>query len=219
MKLGDFVWLAVVAAVTSLLFVPDFQQRFAFFTEQHAYLMGFAKFALLATLGELAAVRIANNAWTKPAALLARMVIWGVTGMVIVLIFELFQHGVSGAAEKGFLWTGDGAAKSVWVAFYIAVTMNLTFAPVFMVVHRILDLYLELVPGSTRSWPRVSWADLLSRVSWQTHIPFIAKTVLLFWIPAHTVTFLLPSEYRVIVAAYLSIALGALLAYGKKRCC
>jgi hypothetical protein len=36
------------------------------------------------------------------------------------------------------------------------------------------------------------------------------KAILLFWIPAHTITFLAPEEYLVVIAALLSIALGLL---------
>jgi len=43
------------------------------------------------------------------------------------------------------------------------------------------------------------------------------KTIPMFWIPAHTITFLLPSEFRVLAAAFLSIALGAILAFAKKK--
>lgn len=33
-----------------------------------------------------------------------------------------------------------------------------------------------------------------------------------FWIPAHTITFLLPPDYQVLFAALLGIALGTILA-------
>lgn len=42
------------------------------------------------------------------------------------------------------------------------------------------------------------------------------KTCPYFWIPAHTIVFLLPNQYRVLVSAFLSIALGLLLAIAKK---
>ena len=45
----------------------------------------------------------------------------------------------------------------------------------------------------------------------------ILKTVPIFWIPAHTVTFLLPSEYQVITAAALSVALGVILSLGNRN--
>jgi hypothetical protein len=43
------------------------------------------------------------------------------------------------------------------------------------------------------------------------------KTIPFFWYPAHTVTFLLPSEQRVLFAALLGIALGVLLALSSKK--
>jgi hypothetical protein len=36
-------------------------------------------------------------------------------------------------------------------------------------------------------------------------------------IPAHTITFFLSAEYRVLRAAFLSTALGAILAFAKSR--
>ena len=39
----------------------------------------------------------------------------------------------------------------------------------------------------------------------------------LFWIPAHTVTFMLPSEYQVMMAAALSVALGIFLSLGNRK--
>jgi hypothetical protein len=38
------------------------------------------------------------------------------------------------------------------------------------------------------------------------------KTIPFFWIPAHTITFLLPPELRVLFAAALGIVLGVILA-------
>ena len=38
------------------------------------------------------------------------------------------------------------------------------------------------------------------------------KTIPFFWIPAHTITFLLPAEFQVLFAAMLSVVLGLILA-------
>ena len=43
------------------------------------------------------------------------------------------------------------------------------------------------------------------------------KTIPCFWIPAHTITFLLPENYRILSAGFLSIALGLILTLAKKR--
>jgi len=61
-------------------------------------------------------------------------------------------------------------------------------------------------------------SDVVKRIDWDGFISFVlVKTIPIFWIPAHTITFLLPSEYRVLWAAFLSIALGAILAFAKKK--
>jgi hypothetical protein len=43
------------------------------------------------------------------------------------------------------------------------------------------------------------------------------KTIPFFWIPAHTITFLLPPQYRVLYAALLSVVLGILLGVAGKQ--
>jgi hypothetical protein len=49
-------------------------------------------------------------------------------------------------------------------------------------------------------------------LDWTTMWGFVfKKTIPLFWIPAQTINFMLPEEYRVLFAAFLSIVLGVLL--------
>jgi hypothetical protein len=55
--------------------------------------------------------------------------------------------------------------------------------------------------------------DAVKKRDWENFFAFVVgKTLPLIWIPAHTVTFLLPAEYRVLMDALLSMLLGALLA-------
>ena len=59
---------------------------------------------------------------------------------------------------------------------------------------------------------------MTNRIDWNGFVSFVVvKTIPLFWIPAHTVTFMLAPEYRVVVAAFLSIALGGILSFAKKK--
>jgi hypothetical protein len=44
----------------------------------------------------------------------------------------------------------------------------------------------------------------------------VAASCIWFWIPAQTVTFLLPSEFRVMSAAFLAIVLGFILGMAKR---
>ena len=92
--------------------------------------------------------------------------------------------------------------------------MNLFFAPAFMAFHKYTDTYLDLKVARKGA---VKIKDITAAIDWDGFVSFIVlKTIPFFWIPAHTVTFLLPGEYRVVVAAFLSIALGAILAFSKK---
>jgi hypothetical protein len=59
--------------------------------------------------------------------------------------------------------------------------------------------------------------QVVAQIDWQDLVGFVClRTIPSFWIPAHTVTFLLPPEYRVLYAAFLSIALGVVLALAKR---
>ncbi|RLC37125.1 MAG: hypothetical protein DRH33_06095, partial [Candidatus Nealsonbacteria bacterium] len=69
MKKGDFFWLAGLAAFIIILVFPASREIFVKFTAKHAYLGGFIKFFILATMGELLAVRIATSDWDIPKGL------------------------------------------------------------------------------------------------------------------------------------------------------
>lgn len=163
-------------------------------------------------MGELLARRIVVGEWEKPSGLLFRALIWGFLGMVIVAIFSIFSIGVTGLVEKGML-PGKG---SVFVtAFLISAIMNTTFAPCMMMFHRYTDTWIDLKHSRGG---KITSKDVVTAIDWNGFVSFVLfKTVPLFWIPAHTITFMLPGEYRVLMAAFLSIALGAILAFSKKK--
>lgn len=211
--LGDATWVTGLVALFALLVYPPTHSAFVALTARHPYVIGFAKFFVLATMGELLARRIASGTWQRPPGLLARAVVWGGLGAVIVLVFDIFAGGVTGAMQKGLLPGGD--SRLAFAAF-VSTTMNLTFAPAMMLFHRLTDTLIDL--RHTRPGTSVTLADVTGAIDWQGFVTFVlAKTIPIFWIPAHTITFLLPPEYRVLAAALLSIALGAILAYAKRQ--
>ena len=170
------------------------------------YIMGFLKFALLATAGELLSTRLAKKEWVAPPKVVARFIIWGFIGVWITFMMGVFFT----AAGTGILPLSDNpvAAKCLR-AFYTSVMMNTSFGPTFMAVHKCSDRYLELRAEGNRK-PALS--QVVGSIDWSRFVSFtIFKTVPLFWIPAHTVTFMLPQEYQVIMAAALSVALGIIL--------
>ena len=215
MKKYDLIWLVGIIVVFMLLIFPSTHSVFMAMTATHPFLMGFVKFAILATMGELLALRLVQGDWKKPKGLFYKALIWGFLGMTIVLVFDLYAGGVAGSIKKGLLPSIGG---NLGTAFFTSALMNLLFAPTFMAFHRITDTYIDLGEGKISLILKVKLPEVVKNIDWDGYVRFVVlKTIPFFWIPAHTVTFLLPAEYRVLAAAFLSLALGGILAFAKKR--
>ena len=223
MKKLDVLWILVLAAVLAAFIYPESGKILLSLTASHPYLMGFAKFALLASMGELLVLRMAKGSWVAPRGLPLRAIVWGLVGILIVLMFTLFSAGVAAAASKGLLPLGRGWLATFLQAFWTSALMNLTFGPAFMAAHRVSDAWIEsryaarakAALGRERKSPRLG--EVVAAIDWNRFFTFVVgRTIPLFWIPAHTITFLLPGEYRVLVAALLSIALGVILTWGTR---
>jgi len=213
MRKGDVVWILALAAVLVAFAHPATGNALNSLSASHPYLMGFAKFAILATMGELLVFRLQKGRWQRPKGLVARALVWGIVGILIVLMFGLFVAGVAGAASTGLLPVGKGWVSDFLHAFWTSALMNLTFGIAFMAAHRVSDAWID----ARAAGGRVRLSEVVVSVDWNRFFTFVVgKTIPLFWIPAHTITFLLPGEYRVLVAALLSIALGVILTWGKQ---
>ncbi len=219
MRKGDLVWCAALAAVLALLAAPATHEPIVAATKAHPYAMGFAKFAILATMGELLSIRLVRGAWTAPAGPVWRAVVWGLLGAVLAVVFPVFSSGIAGAIKAGLLPVASGPTGEWFcTALWVSVVMNLTWAPGLMLYHRITDTYLDLAGGRLSRVGSVRLADVAQAIDWRGFLGFVVfRTIPFFWIPAHTITFLFPPELRVLVAAFLSLALGALLAFAKVR--
>lgn len=209
---GDLAWVFAVAGVLCLILVPPMTTIYQELNLSHPYIVAFLKFMIMAPLGELLALRITHNQWRKPAFFGTRVIIWGFLGVMIALAFQLFYNGVLVTAEKGMLPFGD----SKWArAFYTSFLMNVWFAPSFMGLHRFSDTFLDL---RAENGANPTLKEIVDRIDWHGFFSFVLlRTIPFFWIPAHTITFTLPGEYRVLIAAVLSIVLGLLLAIANKR--
>jgi hypothetical protein len=212
MRKGDALWAFALGCFATMLAIPATRGPVMELASRYPYPIGFAKFFVLATMGELLARRIAAGRWSAPPGLVFRSLVWGFLGMVITLVFELFSAGVTSAMSKDLL---PGRGSTLAWAFLASVTMNLIFAPTMMLFHRIMDTFIDLKCEGRGH--RVGLRGVIDTIDFHGFVSFtLLKTIPLFWIPAHTATFLLPPEYRVVAAAALSIALGAILAIGKR---
>lgn len=220
MKKTDIAWILGIAFITVLLIIPVTRNQIASYTIQFPYLMGFIKTAILASLGEGLARRISTGFYYQKPGNLLRFVIWGFLGMGFVLFFHIFASGIGSAIQNGLLPTTTQTTLfgRVVTAFWISFWMNLIFAPTFMFFHRVTDGFIDVAKGSLKALFKVPLQDVITTIDMKTFVGFvILRTIPLFWIPAHTITFLLPENFRVIMAGYLSIALGLILTIAKRK--
>ena len=219
LKTSDFIVLLMIV----VLFLPFiiFETCFEFFeraTVNYPLITSFLKFAVLATLGEAIGLRIRTGYYNqKGFGILPRAVVWGFLGMSIYLAFVVFSKGVPAFLDT--LHQGWGSFNKILTAFAISATMNIIFAPIMMTFHKVTDTHIINNNGLLSALVKpIPFGDILKGLDWETHWHFVLKkTIPLFWIPAHTITFLLPTQFRVLFAAILGIVLGVILAFANKK--
>jgi len=220
MKLKDLLWIIGILSFSMILVIPDSRIIFNELTTEYPYLMAFMKTAYLATMGELLVHRMKNGSYCMGKKIWMKFFVWGLLGMVFVFIFKIFSAGVIAAQNSQLLPSieGTGFLAVLLTAFLTSLVMNLFFAPTFMFLHQITDGYIDQSKGSLKALFHIPISKIIENIDIKRFIAFIVfKTIPFFWIPAHTITFLLPENYRILMAAYLSIALGILLTLSKQR--
>lgn len=228
MKRQDLYFAIVMLAIFVPFFVsPELYAWYKTFNADHAMIMAFLKFGVLATLGEMLGCRISTGNYTTPTfGALPRMVVWGLLGMAISMAMTVFSAGIPafitamGGEELVEAFKADGFSwGKLIVAFSISVMMNTFFAPVFMTFHKITDTHIAENGGSIKALFRpIAMRRHMMELNWDRQWSFIfKKTIPLFWYPAHTITFMLPGELRVLFAALLGVALGVILAIGARK--
>lgn len=227
MKKSDILFLLFVAALFLPFFVSDaIYEWYKSFNAAHGMVMSFVKFAILATLGEMLGLRTSTGVYyNKTFGIIPRMVIWGLLGMGINMAMIIFSKGTPmfleymGMEHASTLINGEFGLAKVLVALAISVAMNSIFAPVFMTLHKITDTHISNCKGSVKALTTpIPMTRIFTGLNWAVLWSFVfKKTIPLFWYPAHTITFLLPPDMRVLFAAFLGIVLGVLLAIGIRK--
>ena len=239
MKKQD-LYFGILILLSVMLFLPfsfleGFHKSFLF---NHHYwaITSFLKFGLLSTIGEVIGLRIkTGNYYQAGFGYLPRTIVWGFLGIGIKMAFVIFAVGTPVLMEK-YLGVSNAVASMkvdsifdafdvglgysrIFTAFGISTFMNLIFAPVFMTLHKITDTHI-LDNGGTLAgfFKPISFKTIFPRLNWFVQWDFVFKrTIPFFWIPAHTITFLMPEEYRIVFAAMLGIILGILLAIAAQK--
>jgi len=149
-------------------------------------------------LGELLAGKIRTGKWyffgPGPWRLVAKLMIWAFLGITFKYAFTGFHGFVEAIVHKG-IWFRSAETNLLVRAFSVSLFTNMLFGPMMMLFHRWTD---NMVERKTMNWISLQKAWL---------------TLTWFWIPAHTVTFSLPSHLQVGLAAVWAVALGGILGF------
>lgn len=157
------------------------------------------QFAILGTLGDSIAKWIIRKKIFlpfTPKVLFLKMLEWAFLAVCIKYAFVGFHGFVDALIGYGLLPQME--TGSLGYSFAISTTMNLQFGPFLVIMHRILD---NLVAGE-KNWDNIDKGML---------------SLLWFWVPAHTVTFILPKEFQIGLAAIWSVVLGVILGFYNRK--
>jgi hypothetical protein len=173
------------------------------FVIAHPILSAIIQFAILGTLGEVAARNVAAKRWHypfSPAMTLWKMLVWSLLAVCIKYAFVGFNGFVDGlVSNRSPLLPATFLEKGSFLrALAISFFMNLQFGPFLILIHRLLDNLME----KEKTWRGIDKG---------------LYSLLWFWIPAHTVTFMLPKEFQIGLAALWSLALGFILGFIRRR--
>jgi len=163
----------------------------------HPILTAIIQFAVLGTLGDAISHWIVKRRIFTPydlKTLILKTIEWSVLAVMIKYAFVGFQGFVDSLIDQNYLPALSGLGRS----FAISTLMNLQFGPFLLIMHRLLD---NLISGNP------NWRNLDKGF----------YSLLWFWIPAHTITFILPKEFQIGLAALWSLALGIILGFYNRK--
>lgn len=222
LKRSDFYFITMLLVLFLPFILSD--QLFDFYKEfnhSHGLVTSFIKFAFLATMGETLGARIRTGQYIqKGFGFIPRMLVWGFIGITVKMSFVIFSVGTpvfleyAGVQSASKALNGSMGLDKIFVAFCTSVALNIIYAPVMMTFHKITDMHIHAYRGGLKALVSpIDFRKIFVNLNWSVQWNFVfKKTIPLFWIPAHTITFLLNPDYQVLFAAFLSIALGAILA-------
>lgn len=172
------------------------------YVKNYPIIMAMIQFAILGTLGEIISKWIINKKVNLPFSIpmtLWKMIEWAILAICIKYAFAGMKGFVQALVEHDML--PQVASKEGFkplYAFTVSVVANLQFGLFLVIFHRILDnLFLKV-----KNWKGMDKAML---------------SMLWFWIPAHTITFSLPTDFQIGLAALWSVALGIILGFFNRK--
>jgi hypothetical protein len=159
----------------------------------HPILTAMAQFAVLGTLGDAASKwAVVRRIFLPfgPGTLLLKMMEWAFLAVCIKYAFVGFNGFIDALVQHQLLPETGRFGR----AFAISLSMNLQFGPFLVIAHRLLD-------------------NAVARKSNWSNLDKGFLSLLWFWVPAHTVTFILPKPFQIGLAALWSVMLGLILGF------
>lgn len=159
--------------------------------------MAMLQFAILGTFGDIISKWIVEKKICKPFSfkvLMLKAIEWALLAILIKYAFVGFKGFVKLLVTENYL----PELGNFTHAFAISTTMNLQFGLLLVLVHRLLD-------------------NLIARQSNWNNIDKGFYSLIWFWIPAHTVTFMLPKHFQIGLAALWSVMLGIILGFYQRK--
>ena len=155
------------------------------------------QFAILGTLGEIISFSLQKKQFALPCTLwqlVGKIFAWALLGIVIKYGFTGMKGFTQALFDHHLLpeFAGSGVGRALAVSLFT----NIFFGPQMMAFHRLEDNFIlrqKGFAGITHAWWTLIW----------------------FWIPAHTLTFALPTDYQIGLAALWSLVLGIIMGYSK----
>lgn len=232
MKKSDLVFILVLC----LIFAPfiAFGEAFDFYRKmsgEHAMVMGFLQYALFATMGEMLGKRFQTGSYCGDGfGAPIRALVWGAMGLTIVAAIQIFGSGTpvyldymfgesSGTFASAIFSPGFSGLKLLG-AFFMAFFLDVFFSPLFIIVFGLFDMHIKQTGGTVRGFfsHKVKYSENLRNMDWSAQWKFVfMKTIPLFWIPMHTVMYLLPGEFQVLMSSTLNIVLGIILFLANRK--
>lgn len=175
---------------------------YLYFVKHHPIISSAVQVGILGTCGEILAGKIRLGRWylfgPGPVRLIEKIIIWAFLGITFKYAFTGFFGFVDAITLKGY-WFKVVNDNLFLKALSVSTFTNLIYGPVMMLFHRWTDNWIEK--------KQMDWTSLQN--AW--------KTLIWFWIPAHTLTFSLPSHLQVGLAAVWAVALGIILGFFARR--
>jgi len=165
--------------------------------KSYPIIMAMIQFAILGTLGDIISKWIIEKRIFLPYSyltILLKMLEWAVIAVTIKYAFVGFKGFVNNLVEHQMLPELNIFTKSL----AISSTMNLQYGPFLVIFHRFLDNLI----ARKNNWEKID------KGLW---------SLIWFWIPAHTITFMLPKPFQIGLAAIWSVVLGIILGFYNKQ--